>query len=206
MSARDSAQADEIAVPHDLLLTGSALGVASGVMPDTSWGRFGINLARRPGVVAERVGSFGPRTRLDRDGQIPSCPGQGRQAVQRSGVAANPLLKRSMQTYLAAAETVDGLFADAHLDWRDAERIRFVRDVVMEGVAPSNNPLISPLGWKAIIDTGGLSAVRGAAPFVRDMASPPRVPSMVRARCFHGGRDRRRHTGCGRLPQRRCSN
>ena len=66
-------------------------------------------------------------------------------------------MKRSMQAYLTAAELVDSLFADAELDWRDAERIRFVLDVVMEGLAPSNNPLISPLGWKAIIDTGGLS-------------------------------------------------
>ena len=28
-----------------------------------------------------------------------------------------------------AIETVDKLFADAHLDWRDAEQIRFVLDV-----------------------------------------------------------------------------
>ena len=87
----------------------------------------------------------------------------------------NPLVKRSMQAYLAANETVDKLFADTQLDWRDAEHLRFVLDVVMEGISPSNNPLISPLGWKAIIDTGGLSVIRGLRHFVGDMASPPRV-------------------------------
>ena len=92
-----------------------------------------------------------------------------------------------MQAYLAANETVDNLFADAELDWRDAERIRFVLDFVTEGLAPSNNPLISPLGWKAIIDTGGLSIVRGVRRFVSDMATPPRMPSMVEPDAFTVG-------------------
>ncbi len=94
-----------------------------------------------------------------------------------------------MQAYLAAAELVDNLFADAELDWRDAERIRFVLDVVMEGLAPSNNPLISPLGWKAIIDTGGLNVVRGVRRFLSDMAVPPRIPSMVEPDAFTVGED-----------------
>ena len=59
----------------------------------------------------------------------------------------------------------------------------------MEGLAPSNNPLISPLGWKAIIDTGGLSIVRGVRRFLQDMAVPPRIPSMVEPDAFTVGED-----------------
>ena len=59
MPSPDIQHPAEIATPHDLLFTRSALGVASGMMPDTSWGRFGLSLARRPGVVAERMGSLG---------------------------------------------------------------------------------------------------------------------------------------------------
>jgi class II poly(R)-hydroxyalkanoic acid synthase len=55
---------------------------------------------------------------------------------------------------------------------------------VEEFLAPSNNPLISPLGWKALIDTGGLSAVRGVRAFARDMLSKPRVPAMVEPDAF----------------------
>src|SRR5206468_988837 len=50
---------------------------------------------------------------------------------------------------------------------------------LIEGLSPSNNPLISPLGWKALVDTGGLSAARGARAFARDTLSKPRVPAMV---------------------------
>jgi polyhydroxyalkanoate synthase subunit PhaC len=90
----------------------------------------------------------------------------------------NPLLKWTMQAYLAANETVNQLFTDAHLDWRDGERVRFVLDVLTEGLAPSNSPVLNPLGWKALMDTGGMSAVSGLRHFVGDMISAPRVPSM----------------------------
>ena len=84
-----------------------------------------------------------------------------------------------MQAYLATNNTVDQLFSDANLDCRDAERIRFVLDFLSEGLSPSNNPVLSPLGWKALIDTGRQSALRWLCNFVGDMTSSPRVPSLV---------------------------
>lgn len=65
--------------------------------------------------------------------------------------------------------------------------MQFVVDNVVEGLAPSNNPLISPLGWKALIDTGGLRAVRGAKAFAHEMLSQPRVPAMVEPDAFEVG-------------------
>ncbi len=189
MPSPDVQHPAEIATPHDLLLTGSALGVASGMMPDTSWGKFGLNLARRPGVVAERVGSFGRELASIAKGTSDRAPAKPDKRFSDPAWQSNPLTKRSMQAYLAAAELVANLFADAELDWRDAERIRFVLDVVMEGLAPSNNPVISPLGWQAIIDTGGLNVVRGVRRFLSDMAVPPRIPSMVEPDAFTVGED-----------------
>ena len=189
MPSPDVQHPAEIASPHDLLLTGSALGVASGMMPDTSLARFGLNLARRPGVVAERVGSLGRGLASIATGKSDRAPAKPDKRFSDPAWQNNPLMKRSMQAYLTAAEFVDSLFADAELDWRDAERIRFVLNVVMEGLAPSNNPLISPLGWKAIIDTGGLNVVRGVQRFLRDMAVPPRIPSMVEPDAFTVGED-----------------
>jgi polyhydroxyalkanoate synthase subunit PhaC len=55
--------------------------------------------------------------------------------------------------------------------------------------APSNNPVLSPAVWKALIDTGGGSAVRGLRALGTDLAAPPRVPSMVAANAFEVGRD-----------------
>ena len=187
MSGRETPNADEIAVPLDLPLTTSATGVARRMMPDTSWSRFALNLARRPATVADRVGSLGQEVASVVRGTSDRAPAKADKRFSDPAWQGNPLMKRSMQAYLAANETVVKLFADAHLDWRDAEQIRFVLDVVMEGLSPSNNPLISPLGWKAIIDTGGLSLLRGARHFLGDMASPPRIPSMVEPEAFTVG-------------------
>jgi polyhydroxyalkanoate synthase len=189
MPSPDVQRPAEIATPQDLLLTGSTLGVARGMMPGTSWARFGLNLARRPGVVTERVGSFGRELASIASGTSDRAPAKPDKRFSDPAWQNNPLTKRSMQAYLAAAELVDSLFADAELDWRDAERIRFVLNVIMEGLAPSNNPLISPLGWKALVDTGGLNVVRGVRRFLRDMAVPPRIPSMVEPDAFTVGED-----------------
>ena len=170
-------------------MTRSMLGVASGMMPDSSWARFGLNLARRPGVVTKQVELFGRELASIAAGTSDRAPAKPDKRFSDPAWQSNPLTKRSMQAYLAATELVDSLFADAELDWRDAERIRFMLDVIMEGLAPSNSPLISPLGWKALIDTGGLNVVRGMRRFVRDMAVPPRIPSMVEPDAFTVGED-----------------
>ena len=189
MSSPDVQYPAEITTPNDLLLTGSALGVASRLRPDTAWGRLGVSLARRPGIVAQRVGSLGRELASIATGSSDRAPAKADKRFSDPAWSGSPLLKRSMQAYLAAADVVDTLFADAELDWRDAERIRFALDIVMEGLAPSNSPLISPLGWKAIIDTGGLNVVRGVRRFLRDMAVPPRIPSMVEPDAFTVGED-----------------
>ena len=179
MVATNPAAADELAAPLDLLLTSSAVGIAERVMPNVSWSRFALNLARQPHKVASRAASLGRELVTIAAGRSDVAPAKGDKRFTDPAWQGNPLLKRTMQAFLASTTTVDQLCSDAHLDWRDAESIRFVLDVVTEGLSPSNNPLLSPLGYKALIDTGGLSAVRGLRHFAGDMKSAPRVPSMV---------------------------
>ena len=180
MVATTSRGADELAAPLDLLLTSSAVGMADRLMPDVAWSRFALNLAKQPRTVASRAASLGRELVAIAEGRSELTPGKGDKRFADPAWRGNPLLHRTMQAYLATNNTVDQLFSDANLDWRDAERIRFVLDFLTEGLAPSNNPFISPLGWKAIIDTGGVSAVRGVRRFLHDMSAPPRIPSRER--------------------------
>ena len=179
MVATTSKSADELAAPLDLLLTSSAVGMADRMMPNTSWSRFALSLAKQPRTVASRAGSLGRELLSIAEGRSELTPAKGDKRFADPAWRGNPLLRRTMQAYLATNNTVDQLFSDADLDWRDAERIRFVLDVLTEGLAPSNNPVLNPLAWKALIDTGGQSAVRGVRHFISDMLSAPRVPSMV---------------------------
>src|SRR6201987_3469650 len=187
--ATTTRRANERAPPLDLLLTSATRPFVSRMLPDATWSHFGANLAKNPSAVAGRVGALTRELGTIAAGKSDRAPGRADKRFTDPAWQENPLLHRAMQAYLAAAETAEALLADAQLDWRDNERMRFVLDLVVEGLAPSNNPLLSPLGWKALIDTGGLSAVRGLKAFARDMASKPRVPAMVEPDAFAvGGR------------------
>ncbi len=77
MVATNPAAADELAAPLDLLLTSSAVGIAERVMPNVSWSRFALNLARQPRTV-DIPGSL-PRSRIRNHcrGSFRGCAGQG---------------------------------------------------------------------------------------------------------------------------------
>jgi polyhydroxyalkanoate synthase len=187
VSTTASRAAEELAAPLDLLLTSSAVGVAERLMPNVSWSRFALALARRPGTLASRAKQLAGELAAIAQGRCDLAPAKGDKRFADPAWEGNPLLKATMQAYLAANNTVNQLFSDAGLDWRDAERIRFVLDVLTEGLAPSNNPLLNPLAYKALIDTGGRSAVRGIRHLLADMAAAPRVPSMVAPDAFTVG-------------------
>jgi polyhydroxyalkanoate synthase len=176
--------ADELAAPLDLLLTSATKPFVRRMMPNASWARFAGNLAQHPGAVADRVGTLTRELGSIAVGKSHRVPARADKRFSDPAWQQNPLLHRIMQAYLAGSETAEGLLADAELDWRDNEKMQFVMDNLVEGLAPSNNPLISPLGWKALIDTGGLSAVRGVRAFARDMLSKPRIPAMVEPDAF----------------------
>jgi polyhydroxyalkanoate synthase len=182
-----AAKADELAAPLDLLLTSATKPFASRMMPNATWARFGANLAQRPGAVADRVGTLTRELGAIAAGKSHRAPARADKRFSDPAWQENPLLHRLMQGYLVGAEAAEGLLDDAQLDWRDSEKMRFVLDNLVEGLAPTNNPLISPLGWKALIDTGGLSAVRGVRAFARDMLSKPRVPAMIEPDAFSVG-------------------
>ncbi|MFE7797623.1 PHA/PHB synthase family protein [Nocardia sp. NPDC057440] len=179
--------ADELAAPLDLLLLGPALGLRRRMTPNTSWAHLAANLAGKPGTLAERGWSLAKELGDIARGTSTREPARYDKRFADPAWQQNPLLHRVVQAYLAASETAETLYQDADLDWRDAERMKFVLDNVIEGGSPSNNPLLSPLGWKAMIDTGGSSAARGLRRFLRDIASRPRVPAMVEPDAFAVG-------------------
>ncbi len=172
-----------------LFLPDAAVGTLRRFQPDSSVVRYWMELARRPGAVTRRAGSLA--------GEL------GKIAVGTSKVEAprrdrrfsdpawkeNPLLKRAVQAYLAIGQAAEGLLADAELDWRDQARMEFLVTNLIAASAPSNYAAISPVAWKALIDTGGMSAVRGVRALVSDMSSAPHIPTMVAPDAFKLGKD-----------------
>jgi poly[(R)-3-hydroxyalkanoate] polymerase subunit PhaC len=184
-----TAAADAAAGPLDLLLADAATGMLRRVNPGGSGLRLAAALAVRPRLVAGRsrqlLGELG-RIAL---GTSQVEPSQRDRRFADPGWAGNPLLHRTMQAYLAAAQTAEGVVAEAGLDEADSERVGFVLTNLVDALAPSNNPLLNPAAVKAAIDTGGGSVLAGLRHFAADMAVPPRVPSMVEPDAFEVGVD-----------------
>ena len=181
-------EAHEAAGPLDLLLPQAATALGS-FRPQFAAARFAAQLARKPGTVARKAGLLAAELWKVAEGTSEVAPAPRDRRFADPAWRDNPLLKRIVQGYLAGGQTAEALLADAELDWQDAERMRFVMANLVAAAAPSNNPLISPVGWKAALDTGGLSAVRGIRALISDLATAPRVPSMVASDAFTIGRD-----------------
>ena len=185
----EAAAADAVTAPLDLLLTDAALGTLRRMNPGGSSLRLAAALATRPWLVARQgrqlLGEMG-RIAV---GTSAVRPSQRDRRFTDPGWESNPLLRRVLQTYLAAGQTAEGAVAGADLDWADAERVGFALTNLVDALAPSNNPVLNPAALKAAIDTGGGSALSGLRHFITDMAAPPRVPSMVQPDAFEVGAD-----------------
>ncbi|HWU20317.1 MAG TPA: alpha/beta fold hydrolase [Nocardioides sp.] len=177
MSDLSSLAAD--AAPLDVLLVDAALGPLRRFQPDLSTAKWALSMARTPRNTARRIGGLGAEAGRILIGSSDVTPRRGDRRFNDAAWRDNPLLKRLSQVYLAAGTTVDQLVSDADLDPRDRKRVRFLMENLVEALAPSNVPLVNPESAKAVIDTAGLSLVRGGTQLVKDLASAPRIPEMV---------------------------
>jgi len=184
-----SAEAADQAAPLDALLADAALGTFRRLAPDASAAKFAAALARRPYTTGRRLNSLAAELVRIGAGTSVVAPDRRDRRFADPAWTDNALLRRIVQSYLAAGQTAGQLIQDAGLGPRDEKRVRFGAGNLIEAVSPSNVPLVNPSSAKAAIDTGGLSLARGGLSLLRDLASPPRIPEMVDRSAFEVGRD-----------------
>jgi polyhydroxyalkanoate synthase len=171
----------------DLVLTGAALSQFRRFQPGRETVRLARQLGRRPRKLAVRGTDLLREYGRIAVGASTLAPAKGDRRFADPAWNDNPVLHRVLQAYLATGQAVETVVTDAHLDYRDDLRARFLIDNLIDAAAPSNNPLLSPVAWKSAIDTGGASLLRGAAHLARDLAAPPRIPTMVEPSAFEVG-------------------
>jgi polyhydroxyalkanoate synthase len=176
-------------VALDVLLTDAALepgGVNRFVKPAAAVKTVG-GLARRPDRVARRVGGLGSELASVAVGHSERAPARGDRRFADPAWQKSWLWRRTLQSYLAVTETVDGLIDDAGLDWRSERQARFAAGNVLDALAPTNFPWSNPTVLKETVDRGGENLVRGARQFARDVSRAPRLPATVDASKFEVG-------------------
>lgn len=139
-------EAADTAAPLDMLLADGAFGPLHRLLPGRPGLRWTTDLVRRPRSALRRAGDLGGA--LDRIalGRSTLAPAKRDRRFADDAWRTNPLLWRIVQAYLAACGTARALLSDADLDWRDRTRLEFALDNVLAALAPSNYPLVSPIG------------------------------------------------------------
>jgi polyhydroxyalkanoate synthase subunit PhaC len=184
-----SADTADQAAPLDALLADAALGTVRRVVPDASAAKFAVALALKPYTTSRRMSGLAAELVRIGAGTSALAPGRRDRRFADPAWTGNALLRRIVQSYLAAGQTADQLIQDAGLGPRDEKRVRFGAGNLIEAMSPSNVPLVNPASAKAVIDTGGVSLIRGGLSLLRDMARPPRIPEMVDRSAFEVGRN-----------------
>jgi polyhydroxyalkanoate synthase len=173
----------------DVMLTDAAVdhgGVGRFIKP-TAAARVAGALAVKPGRVVRRVAHLGGELGRIVTGDSQLEPAKGDRRFADAAWRQNWLLRRLLQSYLIAEETVDGLIDDSELDWRTERQARFAATNVLDALAPTNVPWSNPAVLREIIDTGGANLVKGGRRFVRDMSHAPRLPASVDTSKFEVG-------------------
>jgi hypothetical protein len=175
------------AAPLDMLLSEAAIGPAQRWNPGIAGLKTVGNLAVQPRTVARWGARLAAELTKIALGRSDVGPRNSDRRFKDPAWSCNPAFRRLGQTYLAAAAALDGLLCDVELDWSEERRVRFAAENVIDAIAPTNFPLTNPAVLKAALDTGGGNFVKGLGHFVSDMASRPRIPSMVDRSSFKVG-------------------
>jgi polyhydroxyalkanoate synthase len=171
----------------EILLTDAAVGGRRRFVPAGAAARTVGGLARRPRRPAARAKTLGAELARAATGRSRLRPAAGDRRFADQAWQTNPLLRSLLQAYLAAGAAVDGLIADAELDWRDERQARFAAGNLLDALAPTNFPLTNPAVLREIVDHGGTNLARGARALVRDVSRSPRLPASVDTSSFSVG-------------------
>ena len=157
--------------PARFVRPGAAASVAAG-------------LARHPAKATRRIGHLGSELARVAGGRSRIRPAKRDRRFADPAWQSSWLFRRLVQSYLLAAETVDGLISDADVDWRAERQARFAAGNVLDALAPTNFPWSSPAVIKATVDEGGMNLLRGARRFAGDF---PHLPATVDTSKFQVG-------------------
>lgn len=99
----------------------------------------------------------------------------------------NPFYRRLGQSYLAWSQTVDRMIDGMAGDWQRKERARFTSELLVSTLSPTNTLVGNPAALKRSLETGGISLLRGARNFLKDVATNGGMPTQVDTRPFKVG-------------------
>ncbi|MEP2179873.1 MAG: hypothetical protein ABJI04_08050, partial [Marinomonas sp.] len=99
----------------------------------------------------------------------------------------NPFFRAGAQYYLAVQKGMSNWLEELELDELERNRANFVANIIIDGLAPTNTLIGNPTAQKRLIDSGGLSLIKGLKNAYEDMVNNRGMVSQVDKRPFKVG-------------------
>ncbi|MBA4164754.1 MAG: class II poly(R)-hydroxyalkanoic acid synthase [Erythrobacter sp.] len=99
----------------------------------------------------------------------------------------NPFFRAGAQYYLAVQKGMRGWLEDLDLDELERDRANFITTIIIDSLAPTNTLAGNPTAQKRVIDSGGLSLIKGLQNAYNDMVHNKGMVSQVDKRPFKLG-------------------
>ncbi len=106
-------------------------------------------------------------------------PNKGDRRFKDKAWSTNPFYHAYMQAYLSWVDQLNNLVDDLGMDKQDAERSRFLVNLVTDSLSATNTLIGNPEAIRKLVDTGGQSAVQGIKNMIHDMKENNFMPSQV---------------------------
>ena len=99
----------------------------------------------------------------------------------------NPFYRRGMQAYLATQKNLQDWVGDLKLSQLEHARAKFVMNMITDALAPTNTLVGNPSAVKRIVDSGGMSLLKGLKNAYHDLTKNGGMPSQVDTKPFKVG-------------------
>jgi polyhydroxyalkanoate synthase len=99
----------------------------------------------------------------------------------------NLFYKRGMQAFLATQEHLHEWVSEIKMSELEHARAKFVMGMITDAMAPTNTLIGNPAATKRVVDSGGLSLLKGMKNLYEDLTKNGGLPSQVDKRPFKVG-------------------
>ncbi|MBS0473807.1 MAG: alpha/beta fold hydrolase [Proteobacteria bacterium] len=91
----------------------------------------------------------------------------------------NPFFRAGAQYYLAVQKGMKNWLEDLELDELERDRANFISNIIIDGLSPTNTLIGNPSAQKRLIDSGGLSLIKGLKNAYNDIVNNKGMVSQV---------------------------
>lgn len=99
----------------------------------------------------------------------------------------NPFFRAGAQYYLAVQKGMRNWLEELELDDLERDRASFISNIIIDSLAPTNTLIGNPTAQKRVIESGGLSLIKGLQNAYQDMVHNKGMVSQVDKRPFKLG-------------------